>query len=104
MTSEEAAVHAEQSFQLVLQHGHEIQVRRISPPVEISPSSNDWLPIQLDHWLVYHTHFELGRLFSQMGDNGKAKHHLELVLSGQWLHILQAHHFTDGVSRVQARA
>ncbi len=45
---------------------------------------------QLDHWIVYHAHFELGRLYSQMGNNTKAKHHLQLVLSGKPVEVSPA--------------
>lgn len=41
--------------------------------------------IEVDHYLVYHTHFELGRLYACIGDEVKAREHIELVLSGKHL-------------------
>ncbi|KAJ9104235.1 hypothetical protein QFC19_004052 [Naganishia cerealis] len=45
------------------------------------------IDIQLDHWIIYFTHYEMGRLYSQMGDNESAKHELELVMSGKTLEV-----------------
>lgn len=86
MTPEEAAVKAEQCFQTVLQHGPKIQ---------------------LDHWLVFHTHFELGRLFSQMGDNAKAKHHLQLLMSGKGMevsHLMKGKYSMESALMLKAHA
>ncbi|KAK4049606.1 hypothetical protein OIO90_005365 [Microbotryomycetes sp. JL221] len=40
-----------------------------------------------DHHLVWFTHYELGRLYSSMGDYKKAKYHLELVMSGKGMEL-----------------
>ncbi|KAL6303866.1 hypothetical protein BKA93DRAFT_826283 [Sparassis latifolia] len=37
--------------------------------------------IRLDHYLIYHTHYELGRLFARVGNEKKTREHLELVVS-----------------------
>ncbi|GHJ86750.1 hypothetical protein NliqN6_3152 [Naganishia liquefaciens] len=65
-TPEAAGKDAMSSFESVLQHS---------------------IDIQLDHWIIYFTHFEMGRLYSQMGDNDSAKHQLELVMSGKTLEL-----------------
>ncbi|TDL14779.1 hypothetical protein BD410DRAFT_796945 [Rickenella mellea] len=39
--------------------------------------------IALDHYLIYHTHYEIGRLHACLGNQAKAREHLELVLSGK---------------------
>ncbi|KDQ11354.1 hypothetical protein BOTBODRAFT_35437 [Botryobasidium botryosum FD-172 SS1] len=41
--------------------------------------------IEVDHYLVYHAHFELGRLYACIGEEAKAREHIELVLSGKHL-------------------
>ncbi|KAL5496106.1 hypothetical protein ACEPAH_3023 [Sanghuangporus vaninii] len=41
--------------------------------------------IKLDHYIIYNTHFELGRLRFCMGDYENARRHLDLVLSGKSL-------------------
>ncbi|KZS95551.1 hypothetical protein SISNIDRAFT_452213 [Sistotremastrum niveocremeum HHB9708] len=43
--------------------------------------------IELDHHLVYHAHYELGRLLANRGDAKEAKKHLDLVLSGKPLEV-----------------
>lgn len=43
--------------------------------------------IELDHHLVYHAHYELGRLLVLLGDVESGKHHFELVLSGKPLEV-----------------
>ncbi|RDB18771.1 Tetratricopeptide repeat protein 39B [Hypsizygus marmoreus] len=43
--------------------------------------------IELDHHLVYHAHYELGRLLACQGDEEGAKHEFELVLSGKPLEV-----------------
>ncbi|KAF8209173.1 hypothetical protein K438DRAFT_1811866 [Mycena galopus ATCC 62051] len=43
--------------------------------------------IELDHHLVYHSHYELGRLVACMGDPTEAKRHFDLVLSGKYLEV-----------------
>ncbi|KAJ9096328.1 hypothetical protein QFC21_005148 [Naganishia friedmannii] len=45
------------------------------------------IDIQLDHWIIYFTHFEMGRLYSQMGDNESARNEFELVMSGKTLEV-----------------
>ncbi|KAF9491319.1 hypothetical protein BDN71DRAFT_1398587 [Pleurotus eryngii] len=40
------------------------------------------MKIELDHHLVYHAHYELGRLLTCQGDVHAARKHLDLVLSG----------------------
>jgi len=39
--------------------------------------------IELEHHLVYHAHYELGRLLSREGDDDSAKKRFDLVLSGK---------------------
>ncbi|KAJ7613414.1 hypothetical protein FB45DRAFT_938308 [Roridomyces roridus] len=43
--------------------------------------------IELDHHIVYHAHYELGRLLACLGDEAEARRHLELVLSGKYLEV-----------------
>ncbi|TDL19779.1 hypothetical protein BD410DRAFT_815806 [Rickenella mellea] len=43
--------------------------------------------IDLDHHLVYHTHYELGRLLACMGKVDDGRKHLDLVLSGKSLEV-----------------
>ncbi|KAJ7743912.1 hypothetical protein DFH07DRAFT_869858 [Mycena maculata] len=43
--------------------------------------------IELDHHLVYHAHYELGRLLACMGNEPEARRHFELVLSGKYLEV-----------------
>lgn len=43
--------------------------------------------IELDHHLVYHAHYELGRLLACMGDEDAAREQFELVLSGKPLEV-----------------
>ncbi|KAJ9119540.1 hypothetical protein QFC22_003249 [Naganishia vaughanmartiniae] len=45
------------------------------------------IDIHLDHWIIYFTHFEMGRLYSQMGDNESARYEFELVMSGKTLEV-----------------
>jgi len=58
----EAVEQAKNCFETVLEHGARIEI---------------------DHYLVYVTHYELARLYARMGDLAEAKRHLELVLSGK---------------------
>lgn len=53
---------AEKSFSAVLRHGPDVQ---------------------LDHYIIYHCHFELGKLYARRGDIPKAKHNFEVVMSGK---------------------
>jgi len=43
--------------------------------------------IELDHHLVYHSHYELGRLLSREGDDEGARKQFDLVLSGKALEV-----------------
>jgi len=43
----------------------------------------DGSKITLDHHLIYHAHYEYGRLLACKGDKVGAKQHLELVMSGK---------------------
>ncbi|KLO18664.1 hypothetical protein SCHPADRAFT_899460 [Schizopora paradoxa] len=43
--------------------------------------------IELDHQLVYYSHYEIGRLSACMGDKEEARNHFNLVLSGKPLEI-----------------
>ncbi|TCD63844.1 hypothetical protein EIP91_004886 [Steccherinum ochraceum] len=66
VTKEDAAKRAVESFESVFKHGTKIE---------------------LDHFLVYFAHFELGRLLACMGDKDKARFHLDLVASGKPLEV-----------------
>ncbi|KAI0338678.1 hypothetical protein BDW22DRAFT_1362776 [Trametopsis cervina] len=46
--------------------------------------------IQYDHYLLYYTHYELGRLKACKGDVEEAKKHLELIMSGKALEVAPA--------------
>ncbi|KAI0691814.1 hypothetical protein BC835DRAFT_1430711 [Cytidiella melzeri] len=46
--------------------------------------------IQYDHFLLYYTHFELGRLKACKGDKEGAKQHLELIQTGKPLEVAPA--------------
>lgn len=82
-TAEAAGLDAMSSFQHVLEHAIDIQVRfsKHRPQQYLKQDRGYWL--QLDHWIIYFTHFEMGRLYSQMGDNDSARIQLELVMSGK---------------------
>ncbi|KZW03062.1 hypothetical protein EXIGLDRAFT_728589 [Exidia glandulosa HHB12029] len=41
--------------------------------------------VEYDHWLLYYSHYELGRLLACRGDKAGARQHLELVASGKHL-------------------
>ena len=41
--------------------------------------------IELDHYITYHAHYELGRLYVCFGNLVKAREHLKLVASGKSL-------------------
>lgn len=60
----EADEQAMLSFKTVLEHGHKIST---------------------DHYIIYFSHYELGRLHGNMGNRSEAKKELELVLSGKML-------------------
>ncbi|CAL1697497.1 unnamed protein product [Somion occarium] len=62
----DAVAQATTSFQLIFTHGPKIE---------------------LDHFIVYFAHFELGRLLACKGDKEGARTHLELVISGRPLEV-----------------
>lgn len=39
--------------------------------------------VQLDHWILFHCYYELGRLYARRGDDDQAKYHFEVVMSGE---------------------
>ncbi|KAI9638385.1 uncharacterized protein MKK02DRAFT_22987 [Dioszegia hungarica] len=39
--------------------------------------------VELDHYIVYHCHFELGKLYSQRGENKSAYKHFDVVMTGK---------------------
>ncbi|KAJ7200812.1 hypothetical protein GGX14DRAFT_466162 [Mycena pura] len=43
--------------------------------------------IELDHHLVYHAHYEYGRLMACLGDEAEARKQFDLVLSGKYLEV-----------------
>ncbi|KAJ7106703.1 hypothetical protein C8R44DRAFT_805709 [Mycena epipterygia] len=43
--------------------------------------------IELDHHLVYHSHYELGRLLACLDDEAAARKHFDLVASGKYLEV-----------------
>ncbi|KAG7451588.1 uncharacterized protein BT62DRAFT_984650 [Guyanagaster necrorhizus] len=43
--------------------------------------------IELDHYVVYHAHYELGRLLACKGNVVEARNHFDLVLSGKYLEV-----------------
>ncbi|KAL4246932.1 Inclusion body clearance protein IML2 [Abortiporus biennis] len=43
--------------------------------------------IELDHYIVYYAHFEMGRLLACSGDKEQARSHLDLVFSGKALDV-----------------
>ncbi|KAJ7875576.1 hypothetical protein B0H14DRAFT_2715695 [Mycena olivaceomarginata] len=66
MSRDEAAAGAKAAFEAVFEHGPKIE---------------------LDHHLVYHSHYELGRLVACLGDEAEARRQFELVLSGKYLEV-----------------
>lgn len=38
---------------------------------------------QLDHYIIYHCHFELGKLYAARGDFAKAGKNFDIVMSGK---------------------
>ncbi|KAJ7588059.1 hypothetical protein C8J56DRAFT_827293 [Mycena floridula] len=63
---EEAASASLKAFQAVLEHGPQIE---------------------LDHHLVYHAHYEMGRLLACQGLEDEARVQFDLVLSGKYLEV-----------------
>ncbi|KAF7342328.1 hypothetical protein MVEN_01821200 [Mycena venus] len=66
LSRDEAAAGAKAAFEAVFEHGPKIE---------------------LDHHLVYHAHYELGRLTACLGDEAEARRHFDLVLSGKYLEV-----------------
>ncbi|TFK24134.1 hypothetical protein FA15DRAFT_704788 [Coprinopsis marcescibilis] len=66
ISKEEAGKKAEQSFRAVFEHG----------PL-----------IEYDHHIVYHAHYELGRLLACQGKTDDARREFELVISGKHLEV-----------------
>ncbi|KAG2006390.1 Inclusion body clearance protein IML2 [Coprinopsis cinerea AmutBmut pab1-1] len=66
ITKEDAERRAEQAFRAVFEHGPKIE---------------------FDHHIVYHAHYELGRLLACQGKVDEARHEFELVLSGKHLEV-----------------
>jgi hypothetical protein len=63
---EEAEAKSAAAFQFVFEHGQKIE---------------------LDHYLVYHAHYEYGRMLGCQGKRNEAQEQLELVLSGKPLEV-----------------
>ncbi|WRT67062.1 uncharacterized protein IL334_004028 [Kwoniella shivajii] len=53
---------AEKEFKAVIRHGPEVQ---------------------LDHHIIFHCYYELGRLYARRGDDEQAKYHFEVVMAGK---------------------
>ncbi|TFK53849.1 hypothetical protein OE88DRAFT_1654178 [Heliocybe sulcata] len=66
LMQEEAEKRAKEAFAAVFEHGPKIE---------------------LDHYLVFYSHYEFGRLLFCAGDKAGAKHQFELVLSGKPLEV-----------------
>jgi hypothetical protein len=81
-TAQAAGLEAMASFQHVLEHAIDIQV--CFSWHQLRNAQTQRFSLQLDHWIIYFTHFEMGRLYSQMGDNDSARLQLELVMSGEF--------------------
>ncbi|KAK0191720.1 hypothetical protein F5146DRAFT_929724 [Armillaria mellea] len=45
------------------------------------------LNVELDHYIVYHAHYELGRLLACQGKDDDARHQFNLILSGKYLEV-----------------
>ncbi|KAJ7059603.1 hypothetical protein C8F01DRAFT_1026260 [Mycena amicta] len=65
-SKDDAAARAKAAFQAVFEHGPKIE---------------------LDHHLVYHSHYEYGRLMACLGDEAEARKQFDLVLSGKYLEV-----------------
>ncbi|KAF8890951.1 hypothetical protein BD779DRAFT_1515400 [Infundibulicybe gibba] len=66
ISKEDASKGAIEAFEAVFEHGPKIE---------------------LDHHLVYHAHYELGRLLACLGDVTGAENHFNLVISGKHLEV-----------------
>ncbi|WVQ78032.1 hypothetical protein IAT38_000113 [Cryptococcus sp. DSM 104549] len=53
---------AEKDFKAVIRHGPDVQ---------------------LDHYILFHCYYEMGRLYARRGDDEQAKYHFEVVMSGK---------------------
>lgn len=40
--------------------------------------------IVLDHWLIYHAHYEMGSIYQRREEWAEAASHFEVVMSGQF--------------------
>ncbi|EIW69618.1 hypothetical protein TREMEDRAFT_44103 [Tremella mesenterica DSM 1558] len=65
-TDEEIDRGAEEDLNLVVKHGPEVQ---------------------LDHYILFHCHYELGKLYARRGDMEKAKKNYDVVMSGKLTHV-----------------
>ncbi|WVW83205.1 hypothetical protein I302_105223 [Kwoniella bestiolae CBS 10118] len=61
-TDDELDKGAEKDFQAVIRHGPDVQ---------------------LDHYILFHCYYELGRLYARRGDDEQAKFHFEVVMAGK---------------------
>jgi hypothetical protein len=61
----------------VLEHAPKVEVRICSA------SSVTVTDPQLDHYIIYHCHFELGKLYAARGDFAKAGKNFDIVMSGK---------------------
>jgi hypothetical protein len=63
-----------------------LAVIRHTPDIEVGPGRPIQafvLKIQLDHYISYHCHFELGKLYGLKGDAKAANKHFDIVMSGE---------------------
>jgi hypothetical protein len=47
---------------------------------------------QLDHYILYHNHFELGKLYARRGDTANAQKQFDHVMNGTSLFYTSARH------------
>ncbi|KAF4567143.1 hypothetical protein EYR40_006137 [Pleurotus pulmonarius] len=62
------------------------------------------MKIELDHHLVYHAHYELGRLLTCQGDIHGARKHLDLVLSGKTLTLRKGKYSMENALNIRTHA
>ncbi|KAJ8509486.1 hypothetical protein ONZ45_g8372 [Pleurotus djamor] len=62
------------------------------------------LKISLDHHIVYHAHYELGRLLACQGDEQGAQTHFDLVLSGKTLTTRNGKYSMENALHVRTHA
>ena len=65
---------AENAFKLVLKNGPEVMVC----------SRCRLRSLQLDHYIIYHAHYEFGKLYASRGDVENAKAQFDVVMSGMF--------------------